>query len=225
MSQRSSKTPRELALEQVGEHEETVARWSAEKAAREQELESLQGRAGEEVLANPESAGDLTRSMQELRDRIDIAGRALGAAQPKLEAARRAAVLAEADEWDVEAGTRRKVLETHVARTRELLNQLREHDGVEYAEAAESRPVGEAGPRTILRSVRAKLHDEVKRAELTAHVLREVAAGRDPRQELTARGSITNSHVLGKPARDYYPPSIWGPDAVLPAPAYVATLG
>lgn len=228
MTETKSKTPtpRELALAEVARHEETVARWEVEKLAAEQELASLQERAGEEVLADASAAGRLPRMMQELRDRVDIAERALGAAQPRLDEARRATLLAEADEWDVEVGKRRKALERHVVKIDELLVALRELDGVAYGlvvEDVDLIPAG--GTRVITASKREQLEVELVRAELTAHVLREVAAGRDPRAELQAKGSIVDGTVHGLPAREYYPSSVWGPDAVVPAPAYVATLG
>lgn len=220
-----AKTAREQALEQVVEHQGTVARWEAEKLTAEQELRSLQQRAGEEVLADESAASRLPKLMQELRDRADIAERALEAARPRLQAAQVAALLAEADEWDAEAGRRRKALERHVAKIDEHLAALRELDGVEYGLIVEDHEHIPAGARIVVQaSKREHLETEVDRAELTAHVLREIAAGRDPSAELRAKSSVVDGSVLGLPVQDFYPASVWGPDAVLPAPAYVATL-
>lgn len=220
------RTPREQALERVAEHQATVARWEAEKLTAEQELASLQDRAGEEVLADESAAARLPKAMQELRDRVDIAERALAVAGPRLDEARRAVLLAEAEEWDAEVAKRRKALERHVAKIDELLAALLEHDGVEYGMVVDDPDHVPAGSvRTVIVPKRQQLETKVLQAELTAHVLRELAAGGDPETELRAKGNIINGDVYGLPARAYYTPSTWGPEAVLPAPAYQRTLG
>jgi len=224
-SKTKTRTPREAALAEVDKHAETVGRWGARKLAAEQELESLKARAGAEVLADENAAGRLTKAMGQLRDEADIATRAVDAAQPLLDEARRAAVLAEADEWDAEATKRRRALERHVAKIDQLLEQLRELDGVEYGLVNQEPEHVYAGTTHELAvSVREQLEVEVDRAELTAHVLREVAAGRDPSAELRARADVVNGNVYGLAPREYYPASVWGPDAVLPAPAYLTSV-
>lgn len=57
----------------VEEAREVLARWEAEKAAAEVELESLMARAGGEVLDDPKAAERLPRVLAELRDRVDLA--------------------------------------------------------------------------------------------------------------------------------------------------------
>lgn len=208
----TTKTPisqaRREALEQVTEHEATVARWEAEKLAAEQELASLQDRAGEEALADPSAAGRLPKMMQELRDRVDIAERALAVAGPRLGEARRAVLLAEAEEWDAEVAKRRKALERHVAKIDELLAALLEHDEVEYGRVVEdATPIAPGETRIVRAPVQQQLNWKVLQAELTVHVLRELAAGRDPSAELQAKGDIFNrSRIFGLPASAYYTP-------------------
>lgn len=212
-TQNASRTPREVALVEVDLHAETVGKWAARKSAAEQELASLQDRAGAEVLADESAAVGLTKTMGELRDEIDIASKALAAVQPLYDHAAREAVVAEAAEWGAEAAKRQKALGVHVAGIDRLLGELLEHDGVPYG--ALPRHPG---------SKRHHLELEVDRAKLTAFVLREVAEGRDPGVELQARASVMDGTIYGLDAREYYPASVWGPDAVLPAPAYLATV-
>lgn len=219
----AEKSPREVAVAEVEAHRAVVARWEAEKAASTAELESLQERAGEEVLANESAAISLPRSMQELRDRIDIASRAAAAASPKLEAAARVAVLAEADEWGAEQARRQVLLDAHEAKEQKLLGALQEFTGVDWEVKREDRNLAETGPRVIKRSTSEPLLADVRRAERTAWCLREIADGRDPHAELGVpfEGRWFQGVIAGPDARDFYTDSVWGPQAILPAPAYV----
>lgn len=203
---------RELALEEAASHLAQVEKWTAEVVAAEAELADLQARAGEEVLADEHAADRLSGDMARLRERVDIARRAAEAARPRAEQARRQALRAEAVEWDTEAGKRREALEAHERRTRGLLEQLAEHDGCEYA--PKPRQVHVAGVLTdVVPGTKAvPLRREVAAAERTAAVLRAVAEGKDPAQ------------VVKGVQREDYPASVWGPDAVLPAPGYVRTV-
>jgi seryl-tRNA synthetase len=222
----AAKSPREVATDEVRQHQEIVARWSAEQAAATAELESLQERAGEEVLADESAAGRLSRSMQELRDRIDIASRAVAAATPKMEAAARAAVLAEADEWSAEQARRQELLDAHDAKTRKLLDALEQHTGRHYepgeAPRMGSSVAGEAFPRVVTVAPGHTLWLAVREAERTAWCLREVAEGRDPHAELSIpfEGPMFQGVIAGPDAARFYPPSVWGAEAILPAPAY-----
>lgn len=217
------KSPREQALAEVEKHGATVGKWEAERLTAERELASLQARAGEEVLADETAAGRLTSSMGKLRDRIEIASRAVEAARPKLDAARSAVVFAEAADWDAEAEKRARVLEAHDARTAELLAQLKAHDRVEYGRVPDPDPSewGNIGKqRAGVRSRHSELADLVEQARLTAWVLREVAEGRDPEPELARRASVVDGKIFGLSRQEYYPSTIWGPGAVLPVAAY-----
>lgn len=216
-------TPREIAMAEVRKHQEVVARWEAESAASTAELESLQERAGEEVLADESAAMSLPRSMQELRDRIDIASRAVAAATPKMEAAARVVVLAEADEWDAEHARRQALLDEHDAKQQKLLDALQKFTGLDWEVSREDRSIAETGPRVIKNPTREPLLADVRRAERTAWCLRELAEGRDPHNDLSVpfEGRSFQGIITGPDAREFYTGSVWGPDAVLPAPAYL----
>lgn len=223
------KSPREVAAADVEKQRTVVARWAAEQAAATAELDSLQERAGEEVLADESAAGRLSRSMQELRDRIDIANRAVDAAAPKLEAAARAVVLAEADEVDAELARHQAALDKFDARQKELLAALEEFTGLPWQ--VERRDVSsggvlvsdEGGPRVVATSPRDALWRAVEFAKRKARCLREVAAGRDPHTELGIpfEGKSFEGIINGPDPREFYGSSTWGPNAVLPAPAYL----
>lgn len=223
-------TPRELAVADVEAHRAVVARWEAEEAAATAELESLQDRAGEEVLADESAAAPLSRSMQELRDRIDIASRAVAAATPRLEAASRVVVLAEADEVDAEQARAQAKLDEFDARQQELLTALQEFSGlvwmVDRGDAPGSGVVivsNAGGPRQIASSPRDSLWRAVEFAKRKSWCLREIAAGRDPHSELSMpfEGKAFEGIITGPSARDFYTDTVWGPSAVLPAPAYL----
>lgn len=225
----AKKTPREVATADVDTHRCVVARWEAEQAAATAELASLQERAGEEVLADESAAVRLSKSMQELRDRIDIAARAVAAASPKLEAAARAVVLAEADEVDVEQARAQAKLDEFDARQQELLSALEEFTGLPWQV---ERPEitgpgvaisGEFAPRVVKQSPREPLQRAVRMAERKAWCLREIADGRDPHSELSVpfEGRMFSAIIAGPPAREFYTDCVWGPNAVMPAPAYL----
>lgn len=219
-------TPREIATAEVRQHQAIVARWEAESVASAAELASLQERAGEEVLADESAAGRLSRSMQDLRDRIDIASRAVAAATPRLEAAARTAVLHEADEWDAEQARRQVLLDAHESKTRKLLDALEQHTGQHY-EPGEAPRAGYSVPgEHVATEVTVKPGRElwlaVRGAERTAWLLREIAAGRDPHSVLDDpyEGPFFKGVTPGPDPLNLYTGSVWGPDAILPAPAY-----
>lgn len=227
MSNSMTSPERDQALAAMENHRTTVARWAAEKATAEAELSDLQQRAGDEVLDDESAAQRLPRQMQALRDRIDIATRALAVAENRLHEASVAVLLAEAAQWDAEAAHRQAVLDDHDARRDGLLAKLQEFTGEYYtaARSSESSSVvhvvvgAPEGPN--LTSTRAPLAEAVTTAERTAFVLREVAAGRDPHPAL-----MSELPVIG-PRPDpasFYPASVWGPEAILPAPLYQARL-
>jgi hypothetical protein len=157
-------------------------------------------------------AADLPRAMQTVRDRIAIATRAVAAVRSRLEEVGRAALLAEAGEWDAERDRRQALLDEHDVKKRELLEALEAHTGVEWA-VKKVRPVWETGDRVVPVPPGKVLLREVEFAERVAWVLREVASGRDPHPELAAMGL--------DPSR-FYTASTWGAEAVRPAPAYLA---
>lgn len=228
---RPTQTAYEAAVAVVREQEGVLARWSAERATAEAELEDLQTRIGDEVLADESAAEGLAGSMARLRDRIDIAGRAAEAAKPKVLAARRAAALLDAEAWDAEAARRRAVLAVHQARTDKLLAELEEHEckfvtEQQWVHALAAADSG-GGPETWSVPKSAEIVAAVKEAELKAAIIREVVAGGDPRS-VTPDGSVSGQgwgSADRRLAEGDFPPSVWGPEAVLPAPWHVQRHG
>ncbi|MFI5729165.1 hypothetical protein ACIA49_03525 [Kribbella sp. NPDC051587] len=222
------KSPRAGFLAEVEQHRGMVAHWEAERAAAMAELESLQERAGEEVLADASAASRLSRSMQELRDRVDIAQRAVDAATPKLHAAAVEALLAEAVEVEAEQARAQTALDEFDARQAKLLGALEAFTGLSWVprsgneestvELAVSSP--NAMPPTVAQ--RPVLERALETCRRTAWALREVAAGRDPHQALRVpfEGPRFVGLVNGPDPRIFYTDSTWGSNAVLPAPAY-----
>jgi hypothetical protein len=218
VTDQGEQTPRETALTEVEKHRAAAARWQAEQAAAEAELEDLQRRAGEEVLADESAAARLPGQMQALRDRLDIATRAVAAAEPQLHEACVAVLLAEAVEWDAELGRRQALLDEHDGRRAKLLKALEDFTGQAWAvKDPMDTPATSRGPVTTMPApTRHPLAEAVETAERTAFVLREVAAGRDPHPKLTEMVGVFRPPDV----RMYYTPTTWGPDAVIPAPAY-----
>lgn len=93
------------------------------------------------------------------------------------------------------------------------------------------------GPREVVATRRSRPQVEPTRstvlqravwvAERTAWCLREVAAGRDPHARLSEPLGPNGRYLAGlsgfveRPA-DFYTESVWGPEALLPAPQYAA---
>lgn len=221
-------TTRETAAAEVRTHLDTVTEWQARQIAAEAELESLQDRAGGEVLADESAADRLPKAMQELRDRIDIAARAAAAAAEKLHAARVRVLLLDAEAFDAEAERCRHSLAQHEQTTAELVAALAEHEGrfisVQEASAYQGSP-GVTEDHHLLQGAPALksvgLQQALRRAELRAFVCRTVAAGGDPHDELARERSMVNGKIAGVMLEDLYPASVWGPDAIVAAPAYL----
>lgn len=118
------------ARAQAAKWEETGARWAADEAAKRAELESLEQRAGAEVLDGDEgTAARLSAQLAALRAGIDVAARAARTARERLDQARRAVLTARAAELRGEARRLRRDADKRQARTNELLAELAEHEG------------------------------------------------------------------------------------------------
>jgi len=212
--------PRESALADIDHQQGVVAHWQAEKAAAEAELASLQSRAGDEVLADAGAGVQLARDMQSLRDRIDIAARVIGAAEPKLHSARCAVLELDACWWDGEAKRRRERVAKHESRSAALLARLQDHDGRVFVPAEIPKDFQYGVGYNLGIDKGDILRKDARRAELRAIVLREVAAGRDPLVVLRLEMSVIDGTVHGVQPIDLYPAAVAGPDAVLPAPGH-----
>jgi hypothetical protein len=187
--------------------------------------------SGEKILDAPQAGARISKRLAQLRDQGDLAELAIEAARPRVAAAETAFVRAEAAVYEHEARIAAAALAEHQARTDELLAQLREHEG-EYVPAWQSRGITRGADSVTLDERPAagppkssELRRAVTLAEHRARILRDLAEGVDPAPALASQASIVDGTVDGFPIDQLYPPSVWGPDAVVPAPAYLTTTG
>lgn len=211
----TAKSARDQALAELAEARERVAKWQAEQAAAQAELDDLQSRVGAEVLADESAAGPLAASMAELRSRIEIAGGAVTAAQRLVTDAESAFLSAELAEYRKPVQAARQALARHQERTRELLDLLEEHEGRYVPEIKlilATHDVEKQGALTLPNLKSAALERAVEEAERPVYVLTEMLAGRDPRPDPS----------WGANGWEFFPASVWGTEAVVPAPAWTA---
>jgi hypothetical protein len=221
----------ERAAGEVRKQRERLAQLVAEKVATEAEALSLQRRAGDEVRDDETgtAAARLARSLGDMRARVEILGQAIAAQEPRVKAAERAYLEAEAEEAEKPLAAARAALTRHQARTNELLRLLEEHEGRFISEAqhidelrwAERRHTetahepGMPGIGPVLDSFEAPkswaMQGVVEEAQRSVGILRALAEGREPRVVLGD----------GQTLADVYPSCVWGPDALVPAPAYL----
>jgi hypothetical protein len=172
---------REVTAAEVDAAQGLVAKWEAEEAAAASELEDLQGRAGDELLDDDTAAERLPGQMAGLRDRVVIARAAAGKARQRLEGARRAALEAEAVEWDAAADEAQRRLDEHRARVEGLLRQLDELDNAAYGLQPRVRDaIYISGPTPIRVSVTERLAAEVAGLRVKGSVIRAHLRGERP---------------------------------------------
>lgn len=220
-SKKVGNTPLQVALDEVLRQEHVLATWEAEASAARTELESLQSTAGPALLADPTAGEGLAETMRRLQGRVDMASRAIAAIGPRmtdaiagvegtLASARRAAITAEADEWFVEVARLQDLLDAHRAHTRELLDLLEAHDGLDYSLRQSAATAGvleiytDGVPR-LEGPATSKLALEVERARMHGQVCRDIAEGRDPAPMLQAAASYIDGTVLGLAREAFYP--------------------
>jgi hypothetical protein len=202
---------RDVAFEELLQRREVRAGWEEQLTQARREFDALEAKAGEAVLDDPKAATEVLRNLDRLRDWVSVAQRAVEASGPRVADAERAYLLAEAAVLDEAADELRLVLAAHEQRTRELLEQLREHEGPFVAQ-----------PQAFLRS--AGLRARITHAEFAAEILRTMARGEDPEPALQARASVIDGTVAGVAIEKLYPDCVRGPDAVVPAPAFMRSL-
>jgi hypothetical protein len=202
------KSPRAKALATVKEMDAHAAKWAAERDSARSDLAALEATLGEDALAFPVAAAQLPARMTALRDRADIAQRAVEAATGKGLVARRSAVAAEAEEMGPGIVVARDALEAHESRTAALLRALEAHTGESYTpESAMPYDAYDQGPRTVGTPARWALMDALEALQRARSALLAVADGRDPRQDVPGIGY------------DQLPASI-RPGGLLPAPGF-----
>lgn len=214
------------AADAVREARGILARWETTRQEAAAALAELQSGVGAEALADPQAALALPRQMQEQRDRIEIADRALDAQRSRVAAAESEYLLAEADLLERAVAAAAAALEQHEARTAELLRALEAHEG-RYVPESE---IAEFDSGALVRDGRVEytmprsriLRAELETAEKRVWILREMAAGRDPHPALRAQLSIVDGKWWGTgiTLEELYPACVWGPDALVTAPAY-----
>src|SRR5690349_6293829 len=107
MSKRALIEARDAAAEQLRAVRAVPAQWESKRDEAEAEFTRLQGVAGDQVLDDPEAALEIPRRMQELRDRIDLAERAIDTAWERVRVAEVAYLTAEADLLELDAAKAR----------------------------------------------------------------------------------------------------------------------
>lgn len=208
----------------VEEQRATLARWEQKAHEAAMELEGVQERAGEELLEDPDAEEHITATITQLQSRVLLAERAAAAQRPKVTRAESAYLAAEGDLLEEPLAQARAVLAEHEKETHRLLHLLEAHEGSFISEASHRNSLGSvidgwSGQSIpVPRLVSNKLRHVVTLAERRLTVVRELAAGRDPRH------LISEWQTWERPPQDYYPASLQGPDALVPTPAYLASV-
>ncbi len=213
------------ALAEVQRWRVTISDWRRRQAEARSELQVLEATIGEKALDDPAIADRLVAKASELRARVEMAAKAITAAQPRLVTAQQAVLELDAQEHDRLAADHRAKLNRHEARTVELLSQLQDHEGVFLPEENARRSQAGVTGATVIEWTRPKsadLKDAVAVEELKASVLRDVAAGADPAARLAEHRGYLSSEIYGRAERSFYGPAVWGPGAVMPAPAFLS---
>ena len=213
----------QTAKEVVSAERAKLSKCEADQITAQAELASLEQRSGQEFLDDLSTAEDLAASMQGLRDRSNILERAIAAQRGRVQAAESAYLHVEADELERAVDAARGRLVAHDRRTEELLAQLEEHEGTFVPEHRDLGVIYEGqGPMGGRKS--AALQSDLAQAEARVRILRDLAAGVDPSVWLREQQSAFDGTVAGVEIRDLYPACVWGPDAVVPAPAYLRSV-
>ena len=218
------------AVREVRAAKESAARWAADVDLLEGQLGVLQAGAGEAALADPKRAESLPGELRDVEGKLDVARRTTATAEAKLRTVQAEALEIAAQGHDADAAKSGQALNLHHERTAELLAALEEHEG-HYIPAAESRShatetVALTGQvvRTWEAPKSVALFREVKRSELRAAILRDMAAGIDPAGRISNAMNTHDGTVYGLSPAEIYPPEVWGPDAIVPATQYLGQI-
>ena len=202
----------------VEEQRSRLAQWEAKLAAAQHELESMQDRAGVELLEDPGAEEQIATAMAQLQSRITLAGKAIAAQEPRVVLAESAYLSAEADRLEAPLAGVQERIEAHEAKTRELLTELEAHEGpyvtekVHVQEQLSRDVVWMGGPPTFKVPKSELMRAEAQVARRQVSVLRELAAGRDPRPMISSWG-LSRS--------DAYPECVRGAEALVHTPAFL----
>ena len=203
----------------VEEQRSRLAQWEAKLAAAQHELESIQDRAGAELLEDPDAEEHIATTIAQLQARITLARKAITAQRPRIVHAESAYLAAEADRLEAPLVEVQARIEAHEAKTAKLLAQLEAHDGPYVTEkrlVQEQRSqnvVWAEGPPVMRPPKSERMRAEALAGRRQVQVLRELAAGRDPRPMING--------WIGVSKADVYPECVQGPDALVHTPAYL----
>lgn len=208
----SAAEARDRALEELQQRRSAVAALEQQQSDLTRHHDELRAQVGQRLLDDPTAGEQIRRELQQLRDQADIAELTLKAARPLVAPAEASYLAAEADLLERDVVAARRALEKHLARTAELVEDLRRHEGTA---SDRHRPVS---PRE------GRLRQVVDLAELRVAILRDMAGGVDPTARVTAAQDPLFSTVHGVARAEAYPAAVWGRDAVVPAPEYSAAV-
>lgn len=205
------------ARERVVVQRRTRADLASGIVSAEAALEELDARSAAVVLDDPSSAVSLAVELAQRRDQLRLLRGAVSKQDERVAAAEREYLLAEAAVLEPAVARAQAVLDRHEARTAELLRLLEEHDGpyvpeIDLVLATWDPTPGVPSSVTYTAPKSRALVEAVEAARLPIRILAVLADGGDP-------GSL--SELAGQVDEAAYPACVWGPAALVPAPAWV----
>ena len=119
------------AQRKLAEATEQVASWKRREEQLASELAAAEANVGAEALESGDLEGAAAK-VSNLRDQVEAARRTVAAAEATRDVAQRDAWLAEAASRRAEGDRLDKEADKHAARTRELMDALKDHEGGTY---------------------------------------------------------------------------------------------
>lgn len=168
-----------------------VQQWQGKADAADRETADLESTAGERILADPEAAEAIESRLTVLRSLSRAARRGLDATAPTVVAAESLYLTAEAALLDLDVAAAADVLAQHQAETDRLLMLLEAHEGRFMCQSEARDRVARANAGALVLGAELPASPAPKSRALAARVaklsdrvevLRELAAGRDPRE-------------------------------------------
>lgn len=141
------RSPLQKARDDLAHAEAELARWQSTLTGHHTTLAELEATMGADALAatEPAEVDAIQERLARTRSSIDVATAAVGAAEGAVVDARRQVLAAAAGVVRDRAKTLRSEADRHAARSRKLLAELAEHDGIDYQPVAFVSGVAGAG--------------------------------------------------------------------------------
>lgn len=231
---------------EIDRWEGTVADWRRKLADAVAAEAAVQAGMGDTVLEDPARAESLASELAQARAAQEVAQRAINAAEPKVDATRRAVLEHDVDQLASAASKVRAKLEAHEAKTRELLQAVFDHEGegdfvrcgsVDFALTSSNRrgygTFENASSKPWKSDV---LRTELKTLEIQEQMIRDVLDGVDPEERLQPnqgwpspedqwRMDAVTGQLMGRSVETFYPSCIAGGyDRIVPAPRFARRL-